>query len=64
MGSLEKGTRAAKTDIELVYKNSVGGTIPKDMALESEKPAVQPGNVKSVWLSQERLCFQGLITAS
>lgn len=45
------------------HKALVSGTIRKDMALESEKPAVQRGNVKTVWLCQERLCFQGLITA-
>lgn len=67
MGSLEKGTRTAKTNTKLVIKDSVSRTIPKDMALESEKLAVQPGNVKTVWLCQEivlpgiNYCF--LITA-
>lgn len=67
MGSLEKGARTAKTDMKLVNKNSVSGTVPRDTALEPEKPAVQPGNVKTVWLCQEivlpgiNYCF--LITA-
>lgn len=67
MGSLEKGTRTAKTNMKLANKNSGSGTIPRDVALESEKPALQPGNTKTVWLCQETLlpginyCF--LITA-
>lgn len=67
MGSLEKGTRRAKTNTKLANKNSVSGAVPKDVALESEKPAVQPGNIKTVWLCQEivlagiNYCF--LITA-
>lgn len=46
---------------------TVSGTVPRDTALEPEKPAVQPGNVKTVWLCQEivlpgiNYCF--LITA-
>lgn len=61
MGSLKKA-RTPKTDTELVNKNSASGTImPKVDALESEKPAVQPGNVKTGCV--RRLCFQGLITA-
>lgn len=65
--SLEKGTQTAKTDTKLVKKNSVVRTVPKDTTLELEKPAVQPGNGKTVWLCQESVfpginyCF--LITA-
>lgn len=67
MGPLERGTKTGKTNTKLLNESSVGGTVPKDMAPESEKPAVQPGNVKTVWMCQEialpgiNYCF--LITA-
>lgn len=62
MGSLEKGARTPKTDTKLVNKKSASGTISTKVdALELEKPAMQPENVKTGCV--RRLCFQGVITA-
>lgn len=62
MGSLEKGQGHLKLiQSWLTRTQQVEPSVPKVDALESEKPAVQPGNVKTACV--RRLCFQGLITA-